>query len=94
VAKPKFPYPEAEIVWNCLLKSIDDPDGLEVLDWGKPQPCGQVEGVCCYLTIRAKNAFGGKESRPVDVRVKDGKVVSLHLGRGDASEPKYVTPIN
>ncbi len=76
---------------------MDDPEGLEVVDWGNP-PAGGVHhnqpATTCRIRFRSKNPFGAKELRDADAVIQGGKVVEWHFGQGETLEPRYVDPVN
>lgn len=74
-----------------LQKNLDDPDGLEILDWTEPKrplkkstaPEAEKEELARYVNsavkYRAKNKFGTKEIRVTKLRIYDsGDVDELH----------------
>jgi hypothetical protein len=63
-------------ITSWLEKNLNDPEGLEILEWSQPQRTAKDEASATYFIVtvkfRAKNKFGAKEIASVKFKVFDG----------------------
>jgi hypothetical protein len=76
-------HPERGAVLDYLKKNMNDPDSLEIVEWGNPRHYvaatsrqdPNFEVTVVYVRMRGKNAFGAKIVNTMKFDVKSGKVI-------------------
>jgi len=75
-----------QTIQTYLRDKANDPDSLEIVEWGAPE---MVDGATkVKVRLRAKNVFGAKMMQEMTFAVKDGKVVEVD---GNSITPEELT---